>query len=1406
MSTEMSEIAVLLARLPLPLAQLHRRAQNAKNVWERHQAAYYLWEAALRLLASVALVEWAEQPAAAPDLERDFQCLARPSLGDLWRLVKHLAPRLIESGHERFRPVSDLVVDRSIADLLDAAELDSRLAGVVGSPQGPRQSVRLTRLFDRMVQYRNEAIGHAAAGLRSEDHYESIGKSLLAGVGQILARYDFLAGWRLVYVDSVQRTTSGGWEIHRLELRGEQPLPLDPIRLGETEVERLPRPDRVYVEHGELESPSLHLIHPFLVYSKKNNELLFLNSVSGESRVNYLGYSSGEQLKTRDFEADHRHFLGAVLRSKVTSEQLDAWAQQARVNDPATGGSQSPPARILGEFELLGRIGAGGMGVVYRAFQPSLGRTVALKCLMRCGNTSAESRFVREIKSLGRIDHPHVVKIFSSGVEGDQFYYAMELVEGADLAHVSEQLAGANASSVNATAWQHAVTTACEQTRRAEVSTTGEHVEPNSLEVQGNLPPPSTPEEHSHVVGPHRSPERRRDGIDASPEGSGYVRRVVEAMRQVALGAHALHEANVVHRDIKPGNIMLTGGGDAVLMDLGMAKLIDESDAQLTRTRQFVGTLRYASPEQVAAIKSADRRTDVYSIGITLWELLTLRPAHGAVSDLPQRELEQRILTKVPESIRAYNKHVPADMEAVVFKCLEIDPDRRYQTARELAEDLRHWLADEPVSIRSMSWTYRPKKYLHRRRWRIVAALLGVCLLAGAYCVYCDAYVWDRQAYFRDFVSRFRIPEGLGPLTAEQVQHRQSSIRITRHGRFGPVTKLEMVSSRGRYAPDIGFGDIIGDGPLATTDCASDEFVYVGSVLAREVARDYLGREVWTFVYAAPLEGQVAPTRGYFTKDGVVRPHPRSQAAFVEGEYSPEGFMTKVRYFDQFYHPRPNADGCFGMRIGYDKLGRFSEATFLGANGEPAPTRTGYARINAVYDSIGNPIRLEIHTAGGGLLGNLLGYVAIEAVYDQWGNRTRTATSVPALKTLGFKSGLPTVERDFNERGDVVEERYLDDQGKLTLNADGIAGQSIEYDERGNPVKMVWFGVDHRPGLDKLQTAGMQKRFENDREVSRSFFGLDGNPVEGAEKYAGYSSEYDAHGRLAARHFFDKEAHACLTSDDNAGWKSTFDERNREIERTFLGTDGQPRASRDGYAAWTKQYDDYDNAIETAYFDARHQLTALLDGVAMFRSKYDDTGQEIERTLFGADRQPTLDKEGIAGWTKRYDEFGHVLEWTNIGLDGKPIAAKNGVARGVFRYDSNGKIAETKWYDDRNRPLEPRPIVTEISPGSRAELIGLKKGDILLRYDNVELSDYDSFLSVRRQEASHSGKPLVVQRGDAVLTLNVPSGLLHFRLDNWYRPIAASANKAPTHPPGAENSSAKPAPEDPSAAASPSRQ
>ena len=521
---------------------------------------------------------------------------------------------------------------------------------------------------------------------------------MLAGVAEVLDRLDVLAGRRLVHAADVRRLADGNWLVERFDLSGETATRIESLTIPEADAVKLPRPGRLYL-CGPDESAAWRSLHPLLAYDAEAERVFFLNSRAGKRRAEYLCYTTGEVVKRDELGQDQRELLIQVLGGPVDSAAVEEWAEASAAGE-AQPAVATAPSRTVGEFELISRLGRGGMGVVYRAWQPSLGRQVALKCLMGLGDPKAEARFGREIRALGRVDHPNLVKVFTSGSDGEQWFYAMELIEGADLAAVCTQLAGGAASSVSEEDWAAAVSTACE--RRKATEQAPDAAPPIAAEPAA--PPP------------------------VGRPGRAHVARAVEVVRQAAEAAHALHEAGVIHRDIKPGNILLTAdGGHAVLADLGLAQLADESEGRLTRTRQFVGTLRYASPEQMLAAK-LDRRADVYSLGATLWELLMLRPLYGATDQTPTPELMLKIQTTDPERVRKHNPRVPADLEAIVARCLEKDRARRYATAAELAADLGRWQRNEPVRARPVGGWERGLKWV--RRHPTQAALYGLLLAA----------------------------------------------------------------------------------------------------------------------------------------------------------------------------------------------------------------------------------------------------------------------------------------------------------------------------------------------------------------------------------------------------------------------------------------------------------------------------------------------------------------------------------------------------------------------------------------------------------------------------------------------------------------------------------------------------
>ncbi|MEZ6133639.1 MAG: protein kinase [Pirellulaceae bacterium] len=368
----------------------------------------------------------------------------------------------------------------------------------------------------------------------------------------------------------------------------------------------------------------------------------------------------------------------------------------------------------LGDFKIHRVIGRGGMGVVYEATQESLGRRVALKvCPLTQGMSSRNrERFRRESRAAAMLHHTNIVPVFAVGEEGGMLYYAMQFISGATLDDVIQELRllwqTSPTSTTRLTRGVHSQPSSLSKRHEASavahslVSTSGSR--PSSVEPLHRLPNAESNNEHiAEVHLPGQSSNKESRGGNAK-----YWDSVARIGVQVAEALVYAHGKGTLHRDIKPANLMLDQAGVVWVMDFGLAKSLEEDD--LTREGEVIGTLRYMAPEQCKGVSGTT--SDIYSLGLTLYEMLALRPAY---EELHRTELLRAITENDPIPPRKINRHVPRDLETIVMKAIEREPTRRYATAQELADELERFLSDEPIRARPVSATERVGKWIRRR-------------------------------------------------------------------------------------------------------------------------------------------------------------------------------------------------------------------------------------------------------------------------------------------------------------------------------------------------------------------------------------------------------------------------------------------------------------------------------------------------------------------------------------------------------------------------------------------------------------------------------------------------------------------------------------------------------------------
>src|SRR5881275_1178714 len=353
---------------------------------------------------------------------------------------------------------------------------------------------------------------------------------------------------------------------------------------------------------------------------------------------------------------------GCVLESALgmSSEAVAGVADAA--NEKLAAGHVAPASKKagqvaellgeLGDYELLEDVGRGGQGVVFRARQKRLNRTVALK-VISLGQWASKAhlkRFRLEAEAAAKLEHPGIVPIHEVGERDGSCYFSMKFIEGGQLDEV---------------------------VRRAPMS----------------------------------------------------IRQAVELIVKVARTVHYAHEHGILHRDIKPGNILLDQKGEPHLTDFGLARLV-ESESSVTQTLDVLGTPSYMAPEQAvgnnAAVSSA---TDVYGLGAVLYQLLTGQPpfAGGATY-----ETIKLLLDTEPKQPRLLNPKIDRDLSTICLKCLEKDPKRRYSSALALGEDLERWVKHEPIQARRTGILTRGKKWMRRNPTSVLLGASLIALAAGA--------------------------------------------------------------------------------------------------------------------------------------------------------------------------------------------------------------------------------------------------------------------------------------------------------------------------------------------------------------------------------------------------------------------------------------------------------------------------------------------------------------------------------------------------------------------------------------------------------------------------------------------------------------------------------------------------
>ncbi len=423
-------------------------------------------------------------------------------------------------------------------------------------------------------------------------------------------------------------------------------------------------------------------------------------------------YRKGQRPSLKEYTERHPSLadeIREVFPAMAMMEQIavaDDSLERDRTGSAAV--ALAPTLEQLGDYRLLREIGRGGMGFVYEAEQVSLGRHVALKVLppQMLRDARTRRRFEREARAAAKLHHTNIVPVFGVGEHGETPYYVMQFIQGQGLDIVLDELkrlrAGAHPieAGVNRSTASRDVSAALV----ARSLLTGRFDRPDAEPAGPEETPPPTLEVPGggEIAG-------SGSGVSSSPSSSmlslptsgawgkskreTYWQGVARIGARVADALEYAHTQGIVHRDIKPSNLLLDTLGTIWVTDFGLAKADDQQN--LTDMGDILGTLRYMPPEAFEG--KSDHRGDVYSLGLTLYELLAFRPAFG---ERDRGRLVRQVTTEPAPRLGSVNPEVPRDLETIVHKAIDREPAHRYATAGEMAADLQRFLDDEPIQAR----------------------------------------------------------------------------------------------------------------------------------------------------------------------------------------------------------------------------------------------------------------------------------------------------------------------------------------------------------------------------------------------------------------------------------------------------------------------------------------------------------------------------------------------------------------------------------------------------------------------------------------------------------------------------------------------------------------------------------
>ena len=721
------------------------------------------------------------------------------------------------------------------------------------------------------------------------------------------------------------------------------------------------------------------------------------------------------------------------------------------------------------------------------------------------------------------------------------------------------------------------------------------------------------------------------------------------------------HKHKIIHKDIKPSNIIITEEGTPKILDFGIAALLDEGGESKDKD-VIMGTPSYMSPEQVKG-ESLDQRSDIYSLGVLLHQMLTGNPPYDTTT-LTEHEIYKHVVEDNLPRMKTYYKYVSDKVQVIVDKATSKKAESRYQSCQEFKKALHNAI-------------YPPK---------ISKGVKAMIAAVAAVVVFGVFFIWDynrvKISYYKDYVEQWSIPQGIGKISSSDREHTHRMYRF--EYKNYKLQRVSHVNSLGTIIPDTESEryerpiDIMfyynDDNHLSRAKVMDNN----GQVLYIKSYNEKLNTVIFQFNDEYGTEKTIgSETVGYV--DAFASNQNRGKISRYLLEYDENGYIKTLRYagFQNIYVS--DSHGIYGKQYVRDDKGRVIEEMYLAYDGSPKATKWGMGKKLFYYDENDNWSKSVYQTIDGQpALDDTEGTGICENVYDKYGNLTaQYFKNSEGQLMLPGRQGCAGCLVEFDDKGFTRKQTFIGIDGNVEYSTlQGGAMIAYECNEYGFYNKITFMDADGNPCATNQGNAIIKLvTDEKGNELERWNYNVNNELVANDEGYAGHKAEYDSLGHMIKITYYGEDGEPCETNSGYAGWTSEYNAMGDCIKQSNFGTDMQPTTSNANICSIVMERDLRGNITKMSYLDEEGNLTLSNEGIAITEYKYDDNGNEVLRQFFDKDNKPTKGYIGFAQKAYTYDDKGHMLSDRYYDVKNELVLV-DGIAGNNYKRDGHGNIIE----------------------------------------------------------------------------------------------------------------------------------